>query len=398
MRVSIFTPSHNTKYLLEAYDSIKEQDFDEWIIGLNGDAKKIDLLDCDNRIRQINLGKWDDPYVGQLKALCVNYTTGDILVELDHDDLLLPTAISEIKKAFEDPNVGFVYSNNYRTDMNGNHLDKFSSEYGWEYRGNECVAFDPTPASVSKIWYAPDHVRAFRRDVYYKAGGYDVTMRVLDDQDLMARLYKITKFYHIDKPLYIYRIDGNNTYLKYNQEIQNNVYRIYNNHIEDIIDSWCDQNNLLKVELGGRMNAREGYTTVDLFDADINSNLNDKWPFEDNSVGVIRAFDVFEHLNNSIHTMEELYRILVPGGYAIIQVPSTDGRGAFQDPTHVTFWNENSFKYYTDKKFNKYIDCNVRFQIINLYTTELNNDKVCWTVAHLMKIPTQARIPGEISI
>ncbi len=30
-----------------------------------------------------------------------------------------------------------------------------------------------------------------------------------------------------------------------------------------------------------------------------------------------------------------------------ILVPSTDGRGAFQDPTHVSFWNINSFMYYS---------------------------------------------------
>ena len=28
--------------------------------------------------------------------------------------------------------------------------------------------------------------------------------------------------------------------------------------------------------------------------------------------------------------------------------PSTDGRGAYQDPTHVAFYNENSFWYYTN--------------------------------------------------
>jgi hypothetical protein len=30
-----------------------------------------------------------------------------------------------------------------------------------------------------------------------------------------------------------------------------------------------------------------------------------------------------------------------------ILVPSTDGRGAFQDPTHVSFWNANTFAYFS---------------------------------------------------
>lgn len=398
MKLSIFTPTHNTKYLLEAYESIKDQEFDEWIIGLNGDAERIPYLLDDPRIKQVYLGRWEDPYVGMLKMLCVEHASGDILVELDHDDLLVHDAIAEVRKAFEDPEVGFVYSNTIRTDMQGNELERFSPDYGWEYRNSECISFDPTPASVSKICYAPDHVRAFSKWAYEASGGYDPNMRVLDDQDLIARLYKVSKFYHIDKPLYIYRVDGQNTYLKHNQEIQDNVLRIYDKHIEDLVDAWCDRNNLMKVELGGRMNARTGYLTVDLFDATIKCDLNGKWPFADGTVGAIRAFDVFEHLKNPIHTMKELYRVLAPGGYAIIQVPSTDGRGAFQDPTHVSFWNENSFKYYTDRFFNKYIDCPVQFQAMRLYTTEMNADRVCWTVAHLVKVVDGLRLPGQVSI
>ncbi|MDP1796315.1 MAG: hypothetical protein Q8K78_02485, partial [Planctomycetaceae bacterium] len=52
---------------------------------------------------------------------------------------------------------------------------------------------------------------------------------------------------------------------------------------------------------------------------------------------------------------------LVPG-LSLSQTPSTDGRGAFQDPTHVSFWNSNSFWYYTRADQNRFIDCPVRFQ------------------------------------
>ena len=44
--------------------------------------------------------------------------------------------------------------------------------------------------------------------------------------------------------------------------------------------------------------------------------------------------------------MNEMWRVLCPGGQAEIAVPTTDGPGAFQDPTHVTFWNRRSFLYY----------------------------------------------------
>lgn len=75
-------------------------------------------------------------------------------------------------------------------------------------------------------------------------------------------------------------------------------------------------------------------------------DLSRPWPFESDSVTEILAHDVIEHLPNKILTMNEIHRVLVMGGRADIIVPTTDGRGAFQDPTHVSFWNLHSFWYY----------------------------------------------------
>lgn len=412
IKISIFTPTHNSTRLREAYASIKDQDFHEWIIGYNNGAEIIDF-DGDSRVRPVIMGITDN-YVGLLKGILCDMAEGDVLLELDHDDLLTPDAIEEVKKSFEDPEVGFVYSNTVHATGELGKIQRFSEEWGWKYREvvfknpltgslhilDEHLHFNPIPTVISRIWYAPNHLRAFRKSEYDKVGGYNKGMRILDDLDLMCKLYQVTKFKHINKGLYVYRVHGGNTFLDpmINPEIQNNVYRIHDMYFEKLVDAWAVREGHLRVELGGRMNAKSGFTTVDIRDADINSDLNEIWPFEDNSVGVIRAFDVFEHLKNPIHTMKELYRVLKPGGYAIIQVPSTDGRGAFQDPTHVSFWNENSFKYYTQKYFNNFIDCDVRFQALRVYTTEKNQDQVCWTIAHLIKIDPSERLPGLIEI
>jgi O-antigen biosynthesis protein len=406
MTISIFTPSNNCSFLPEIYKCLCAQtDKDwQWVILYNNGAEPVRFNDS----RVIASYAYSAPeWIGPLKGAACELATGDILLELDHDDLLMPTAIAEVRKAFEDPEVGFVYSNTMRVDGYLNPHQRFEERFGWRYREvdfdgkklDECVHFPPTPNCVSKIWFAPDHLRAFRRSVYELVGGYSKDMRVLDDVDLMCRLYKVTKFYHIDKPLYIYRIHGENSWLKNNSEIQNNVLRIHDVYIEDLAEKWARDNDLKVVEVGGRMNAKPGYTTVDLRNADIITDLNRTWPFSDNSIGCLRAYDVFEHLKDSVHTMMELYRVLAPGGYAFIQVPSTDGRGAFSDPTHVSFWNELSFLYYTTKQKNQYIDCPVRFQAIRLFTTEKNNDGVCWTIAHLMKLSgIDERVPGEVFI
>jgi SAM-dependent methyltransferase len=78
------------------------------------------------------------------------------------------------------------------------------------------------------------------------------------------------------------------------------------------------------------------------------ADLRKKWPFEDSSVDEIRAHDIFEHLPSKVHTMNEAHRILKPGGILDLFIPTTDGRGAFQDPTHVSFWTPNDLFYFCD--------------------------------------------------
>ncbi len=103
------------------------------------------------------------------------------------------------------------------------------------------------------------------------------------------------------------------------------------------------------VDLGCGAHKPQGFVGVDVVlgpQVDVVADLNQTFPFPDSSVDVIRAFDAIEHLRDRIHTMNEIWRIGKPGAEVYIRVPSTDGRGAFQDPTHVSFWNLNSFQYY----------------------------------------------------
>jgi SAM-dependent methyltransferase len=395
MKVSLFTPTHDSKYLPELYESIKDQDFFEWVIVYNNGAKVLDF--DDKRVKNYVIETAPE-WVGPLKALACKQCTGDVLLEMDHDDWLHPDAIEEVKKAFEDPEVGFAYSNTIHDKG-----DHFPEVYGWRYREydelwEEHISFAPTPDSISKIWYAPNHLRAFRRTIYEAIGGFNIEMRILDDLDLMCRLYAVTQFRHIDRGLYFYRNHAGQTYRRYHTEIQQNVHRIHDQYIETLVERWADLNGLRQVELGGRMASKPGYETVDLKDADFCCDLNGRWPFDDSSVGIIRAMDVFEHLRDSIHTMQEVSRVLAPGGYLICQVPSTDGRGAFQDPTHVSYWNENSFLYYTNEYWAKYIDTPVRFQASRLYTTEKNLQQVCWVKAHLINLKEGYRPAGLVEM
>jgi hypothetical protein len=109
---------------------------------------------------------------------------------------------------------------------------------------------------------------------------------------------------------------------------------------------------------------------------------------------------VVEHLENRIHTMNEIWRICKPGGMVDIRVPSTDGRGAFQDPTHVSFWNINSFKYYC-VEFPNYLKlCHTygfqgAFSLISL-SEETSDDQVIHVKAVLKAIKPVGSEPAEL--
>ena len=75
------------------------------------------------------------------------------------------------------------------------------------------------------------------------------------------------------------------------------------------------------------------YTTTDLESplADIKADICDL-PFKDNDYDFIMCNHVLEHIPNDIKAMQELYRILKPGGMAILQTPlEMDRKVTFED-------------------------------------------------------------------
>jgi O-antigen biosynthesis protein len=121
---------------------------------------------------------------------------------------------------------------------------------------------------------------------------------------------------------------------------------------------------------------------------DLVCDCNETIPLPDSIAEVIYAYDFLEHINNDkrIHIMNEIHRLLKPGGGFFSHTPSTDGRGAFQDPTHFSFWNENSFLYYTDDRYRALYGIKAKFAANTLFTTPFDSEGICWVDAHLIGI------------
>src|SRR5437762_3457306 len=107
----------------------------------------------------------------------------------------------------------------------------------------------------------------------------------------------------------------------------------------------------MKVNFGCGKHQMEGFIGVDRVKMDTVDVVHDMnvfpYPFRDDSVEEVHLFNILEHLPDTIRVIEEIWRICRGGAILKIGVPYYNSPGAFDDPTHVRFFTENTFNYFT---------------------------------------------------
>lgn len=104
------------------------------------------------------------------------------------------------------------------------------------------------------------------------------------------------------------------------------------------------------LDLGCGNKKRPGAIGVDFNDrtqADVVHNLNEfPYPFETGTVDEVYLDNCLEHLADVMAVMEEMYRLVKPGGLVKVIVPYFRSKWAFIDPTHTHFFTVDSFNYF----------------------------------------------------
>ena len=389
--VSIYTPTYNTSHLIKkVYESVKSQKYTnwEWVICDDGSKPKTrkilkKLQEKDARIKLFYFENSGN--IGKMKKRCTERCSGEYLVELDHDDQLTNNCLEEVVKAFkEHPDAGMTYSNCTEVTDDGD-CHFYEAPY-WDYRKTEYhgktyleglqpnfYGKEPSLAMANSHYWElmPNHVRAFRASTLFELGGYDDTLIYADDYDVILRMFLHSKIVHIPKMLYLYRWGDNTWTSDKNADLQQKMSMVRDKYFPEV-----------RLDLGcGNIKAL-GFQGVDIFphpevDHVLDFNKDGLTKFEESSVDIIRTIDFIEHIKDKVFTLEQIYRALKHNGTVYIQVPSTDGRGAFQDPTHVSYWNENSFHDMYMNGIYRY-GANYNFFVDSLFTTETNDQGVCW--------------------
>ncbi len=85
------------------------------------------------------------------------------------------------------------------------------------------------------------------------------------------------------------------------------------------------------------------YTTTDLLSplADVKADICNL-PFQDNSYDIILCNHVLEHIPDDTKAMQELYRVLKPGGMGIFQIPQDLDRATTFEDNSITDRNERA--------------------------------------------------------
>ncbi len=109
----------------------------------------------------------------------------------------------------------------------------------------------------------------------------------------------------------------------------------------------------LKLDLACGRVKQEGFFGVDInpnTHADLILNLEEyPWPWENNSVDEIHSAHFLEHVKDANKFMEEVWRILKPGGIAHFVTPYYTSVRAWQDPSHIRAVSEHTYRYFTEK-------------------------------------------------
>ena len=267
---SIFTSCYNSyNKITRAYQSVKKQTFldYEWVIlDDSPDDFHFDFLrkmfQNDPKVRlyrrQNNSGN-----IGNVKNEAVSLCRGQYVLELDHDDEILPDVLKDSVVYFEaNKEVGFIYMdfiNIYENGDNfyyGNFICKgYGSYYTQKYNGRWVYVYN-TPninnVTLSHLVCCPNHPRIWRRSVLLEAGNYSEFLPICDDYEILLRTSVITKMAKIAKLGYVQYMNAEN----------NNFSLIRNSEINRLGPEFIQPIFYDKFKINERMKELGGYDEV----------------------------------------------------------------------------------------------------------------------------------------
>ena len=109
--------------------------------------------------------------------------------------------------------------------------------------------------------------------------------------------------------------------------------------------------NSKKIDVGCAFRKPKGYWGIDKVKVPGVDQIVDltkfPWPLPNNYFNEVRLWHILQFLPETVRTMEEVWRIAKPNAKVIIGVPYFNTSMAFGDPSHIRYFTEETFKFFT---------------------------------------------------
>jgi len=122
----------------------------------------------------------------------------------------------------------------------------------------------------------------------------------------------------------------------------------------EAVQKIIDEAQGIRLDIGCGGNKQPGFVGLDiraLDGVDIVHDIEEiPWPLPDGCVVVALCSHVVEHINPAkfgfVNVMNEIWRVMKPGGEIVISCPHGSSQGYLQDPTHINALNEQTWTYF----------------------------------------------------
>jgi glycosyltransferase involved in cell wall biosynthesis len=226
---SAFTTCFNSyDKLKRPYESLMQQTYKDWewvILDDSPDDTHFNFIRAltkgDSRVRLYKRSE-NSGNIGNVKNEAASLCRGKYVLELDHDDEIVPELFTVVVGAFvAHPEVGFVYTdfiNIYESGENYWYGDFMALGYGAyyceKYAGrwrNVYVTPQVNNITMRHLVSMPNHPRIWKRDVLFALGNYSEFLPINDDQELLLQTCMKTMMLKIPMMGYIQYMNSGNS-------------------------------------------------------------------------------------------------------------------------------------------------------------------------------------------
>jgi glycosyltransferase involved in cell wall biosynthesis len=226
---SLFTSSYNSgEKIFRVYNSLLKQTLMDWewvILDDSPDDNNFDFLRKnfinDERIRLYRRSK-NNGSIGNVKNETIGLCRGKYVLEMDHDDVLMPDVLKDSAEIFENNlDVGFIYwdcASIYEDGKNQWFGDFICKGYGSYYSEKlddgqwRLVYITPNINNITMthLVCCPNHPRIWRRTTLLEMGSYSEYLPICDDYEIIIKSSISTKIAKMHRIGYIQYMNNSN--------------------------------------------------------------------------------------------------------------------------------------------------------------------------------------------